>query len=80
MDIAENQLALVDCVRKNDEVAEVWDKWVEARGERPARKEIKSHKPGQNSIKTLRRELGWVSCELDDMGKVKTMTKRRTRR
>ena len=53
---------------------------LDSRKQRPTEEEIKSPKPGRNTIKTIRKELGWVAGELEAEGKGKIMTKRRAHR
>ncbi len=79
-DTEPNQATLTDLGEKSDEAADGWDKWVDSRKHKPTEVEFKSPKPGWNSIKTIRKELGWVACELEDEGRGKAMTRRKTRR
>ncbi len=57
----------------------MWDKWIEARRGEPTEEE-EDPTSIWNSIRTLRKELAWVACEMDNERKGKEMTKRRGHR
>ena len=60
-------------------MVEMWDRWVETRRGEPTNMEEKPTREW-NSIRTLRRQLAWVKCEMDCLKKGREMTKRRGQR
>ncbi len=75
----QNHESEMECGGDNEEMVEMWDRWMEARRGEPT-KEEEEPTSEWNSIRAMRKELAWVACEMDSVRRGKGMTKRRGHR